>query len=163
MRLFDLTEQYQDLLDLLQDDTDNEQLQSMLEGLSGKIEEKAENLAKVIKSIEANEDVLDAEIKRLTARKKTLTNNRNSLKTMLQLNMERLNTKKITGSLFTVSLQKNPPKVNVLDEESIPEHYSVVPDPPEPVLNKKKVLDDLKAGIEIPGVEMVQEQSLRIK
>ncbi len=163
MRLFDMTEQYQDLLDMLQEDTDNEQLQKMLEGLGGKIEEKAENVAKVIKSIEAHEDALDVEIKRLTARKKTLTNNRNNLKSMLQINMERLNKQKIVGSLFTVALQKNPPKVVVLDDEVIPEHYTITPDPPAPTLNKKMVLDDLKSGVEIPGVQMVQEQSLRIK
>ncbi|GJM84082.1 hypothetical protein HMSSN139_65780 [Paenibacillus sp. HMSSN-139] len=41
MRLYDLSEQYQILLDMACDDPTNEQLQEMLNGLEGKIEEKS--------------------------------------------------------------------------------------------------------------------------
>ena len=71
--------------------------------------------------------------------------------------------KKIPAGSFTVSVQQNPPKV-VLDEqyiENIPEKYLVKQ---EPTINKKAMLEDLKAGADLDGIAHLETgESLRIR
>lgn len=163
MRLYDLAEQYNDLLDHLQDEANNEELQRMLDGIGGKIEEKIENTVKVMKSLESDVTAIDAEIKRLSGRKSTLSNNISYLKTNIEQSMSSMDLSKVKGVLFTVSMQNNPPKVNVVDESSIPKDYFRIPEV-VPVLDKKRLLDELKKGsYTIPGVALVQEKSLRVR
>ena len=57
---------------------------------------------------------------------------------------------KFKGQLFSFSIQKNPPSVNVIDEKLIPEEYFI---PQEPTLDKKRLLTDIKSGAEIPGAD----------
>lgn len=163
MRLYDLTTQYADVLSFLEDDADNENLQTMLDGLEGKIEEKVENTVKIIKSLESDSAGIDAEIKRLTSRKAALTNNIDYLRNNLHASMIAVNTDKIKGNLFTVSLQNNPCKVNVIDEDWIPEYYFNIPEV-KPQLDKKRLAEDLKSGVYAgPGAALIQEQRLVIK
>lgn len=162
MRLYELTEQYNMLLEMLQDDMDSEQLNIMVDGMEGKIEEKIENTVKVMRSLEADAAAIDEEIKRLTKRKTVIGNNVQSLKNNVEMTMRNLNIDQVKGTLHTISFKKNPPKLNIISESHIPyEFYSepVV----EPKLDRKKLLDALKAGLELEGVGIVQETSLTIK
>lgn len=162
MNLYNLTEQYQDLLDLAADGGDREQLDEMLDGLGGKIEEKIGNTACVVRSLELQGDVLDAEIKRLQARKSSMLNNAAYLKERMQASMTVLERDKIKTPLFTVGIQNNPPKVVVVDEFAIPETYFYTPQPQRSLM-KKEVTDAWRRGENVPGVEIVQEKSIRIK
>lgn len=163
MRLYDLAQQYADILDFLEDDADNEQLQAMLDGLEGKIEEKIENTVKVMKSLDFNASCIDAEIKRLTSRKAALTNNISYLKTNIEQSMLTLGIDKVNGNFYTVSMQNNAPKINVIDEDVIPEDYYNIP-LVEPQLDKRRLLEALKTGeYSGPGASIVQEKSLRVR
>lgn len=162
MRLYDLESQYNDLLDMLQEDMDNEQLAIMLEGMTGKVEEKIENTAKVMKSLEADAAAIDAEIQRLMKRKTVIGNNVQSLKNNIESTMRNLDIQQIKGTLHTISFKKNPPKLNVISESHIPYEYYSEP-VVEPKLDRKKLLDALKAGLELDGVGIVQETALQIK
>ena len=74
---------------------------------------------------------------------------------MLDVDMKRIKTE-----LFTFNIQKNPPSLDVVDESKIPDAYF---DPQPPKLDKKFVLMKLKEGTEIPGVQVRQGESLRIR
>lgn len=162
MRLFELTEQYNYLLDMLQDDRSNEEVNVMLDGLEGKIEEKIENTVKVMKTIESDCASIDAEIQRLMNRKTVMGNNVQSLKNNIEMTMRNLDIQQIKGTLHTIGFKKNPPKLNVVNESNIP--YEFYNEPVvEPKLDRKKLLDALKAGLEVEGVSIVQETSLTIK
>lgn len=163
MRLYDLSQQYADMLDMLEDDADNEVLQTMLDGLEGKIEEKIENTVKVMKSIEFNANCIDAEIKRLSSRKAALTNNISYLKTNIEQSMLTLGIDRVKGNIYTVAMQNNNQKVNVIDEEAIPDYFFNLP-LNEPQLDKRRLLEALKSGEYTgPGAEIVQEKSLRVR
>jgi len=163
MRLYDLTMQYTDILSFLEDDADNENLQTMLDGLEDKIEEKVENTVKIIKSLESDSVGIDAEIKRLTSRKSALTNNIGYLKQNIETSLIMVGADKIKGNLFTVSLQNNPFKVNVIDEAWIPEYYYNIPEV-KPQLDKKRLAEDMKTGVYAgPGAALIQEKRLVIK
>jgi len=162
MNLHNLTEKYQDLLDLAADGGDREQLDAMLDGLGGKIEEKIGNTACVVRSLELQGDVLDAEIKRLQARRSSMLNNATYLKECMQTSMTVMELDKVKTPLFTIGIQNNPPKVVVVDEFAIPESYFKVPQPTRSLM-KEEVAKAWKAGQAVPGTEIVQEKSIRIK
>jgi len=162
MRLYELSEQYETLLEMAIDNPDNEQLQEFLVGLEGKIEEKIENTIKVIRSLEAEAKAIKEEEERLAARRKSIENSSVRLKENVETIMKRMEMEKVKGQLFTISLQSNPPKVVILDEFHIPQKYFVTPQP-VPQLQKKDIIEAWKQGKDIPGVQVVQEKSLRVR
>jgi hypothetical protein len=66
---------------------------------------------------------------------------------------------KIKTPLFTVSLQKNPPSVEIVNEDLIPEQFKKV----TYTVAKKDILEALKNGQVIEGAEIKQTKSLRIR
>ena len=158
MRLYDLTLNYRQVLEMIEEG--DERFLDTLESLDDAIEDKAENYGKVIKSVEAGIEGLKAEEKRLAERRKFMENSVKRMKENVQESMIQTGKKKIKGQLFTFSIQKNPPSVEVLDEGEIPEGYWV----PQPAkLDKKELLEGLKLGHEIPGATIKQSESLRIR
>ena len=70
--LYELTGQFLELMDMLQDEECDEQcIMDTLESIEFEIEDKADGYAKIIKSLESNVEGLSKEADRLTARKKT--------------------------------------------------------------------------------------------
>lgn len=159
MRLYDLADQYQDILDLLRDEPDSEELQSMLDGLEGAIEEKVENTIKIAKTMEYEVKAIDEEIKRLQERKSSIENGRRRLLENAQRILEGAGLERIRGKFFNVWIQMNPPSVDVIDESIIPKKYFEY----KSVIKKKEILDAIKNGEEVPGVEIVQGKGLRIR
>ena len=75
MTLYELTGQYDMLMNMLYDeDIDEEVLLDTLEGMEGEIEDKADNYAKLIRNITADVESIKAEETRLSLRRKTLEN-----------------------------------------------------------------------------------------
>lgn len=158
MKLYELTNAYQEVLELIEEG--NEEYLDTLESIKEDIEQKAENTAKVLKTIEAQIEVIRQEEKRLANRRKELENSVTRIKQYLENNLREVGMKKIKGNIFTISIQKNPPSVEVINENLIPEKYMMIK-PPEP--NKKEILNALKNGEQIDGVELKQTESLRIR
>ena len=75
MKLYELTEQFLALQDLVYDpEVDDQVLQDTMDGLWGEIEEKADGYAKIIKGMQGDIEALKAEENRLVARRKALEN-----------------------------------------------------------------------------------------
>lgn len=164
MRLYDLTEQFNDLLEQLEAGDEFPGLAEMVNGIEGKIEEKLESVAAVMKTLEHNETALKAEEERLAKRRAAIANNRSKLKSYTEEALARLKDKKLKGKLFSLALQKNGASVLVEDEKAIPADWFIIPPAPEPRLNKASILEAYKAGEPIPpGVKIVQSESLRIR
>jgi hypothetical protein len=164
MTLYDLTAEYQALLQMAEDpDTDPEVLTDTMEALEGEIEDKADGYAKVIRQITTDTAGVTAEIERLTKLKKSMEGNVQRLKNNLQFAMEATGKTKFKTGLFSFGIQKNPPSV-IMDEQylgNIPKKYLVQQDP---VIDKKKIKEDLKAGVDLEGIaHLAQTESLRIR
>ena len=125
------------------------------------LETKAESMAVLVKSIDGDVAALKDEESRLAKRKKALENKQTNIKLYLENQLKVMGIDKVKTQLFTVSLQNNPPSVNILDEDLIPEQYkkSVT----TISLVKKDILDALKLGQVILGAEIKQSKSLRIR
>lgn len=138
---------------------DEEILRDTLDSINEAIEDKAKNLAKIVKEVEGKAELIDSEIKRLKKRKTSLLNNAKSIEQYLQGEMEKTGKTKIKGELFDVRIQNNPVSVNVYNENLIPKEFFT---PVPPNLNKNKLKEELKHG-DIPGAELVQTKGLRIR
>ena len=148
---------------LLEGDLDPEAIKDAIETNNEEIALKLEGCAKVIKDIESDIAGLKAEEERLASRRKTYENNIKSLKRAMQDALLATGERKLKGQLFSFNVQTNPPSV-VLDEayiENIPDKYITKP---EPVVNKKALLEDLKAGVELDGIAHLETtESIRIR
>ena len=158
MKLYELTSGYQQVLEIAEQ-LDAETLKDTLDSIEGAIEDKVENTAFVIRSLESNVKIIDEEIKRLQAMKSAQQNNANSLKTYIQESMEMVGLDKVVGNLIKVTVQNNPPSVRLTDDFKDSRYLVEV----EPKVDKRAILDDLKRGVEVPGAELVQGRSIRIR
>jgi hypothetical protein len=158
--LYDLTNEYFQILELMEDpEIDREIIQQVLGELTDKIESKAENIAKVIKSIEGDIEVISAEEKRLQGKRRALETNKERLKQYLEEQLELVGSTKVKTPLFSIGIQNNPVSVEVMDENMIPEDFISY----TPTINKKDILAQLKEGKEVPGAAIKQTRSLRIR
>lgn len=157
--LYELTNDYTALLEMAED-ADEQALRDTLEGIEGEIEDKADGYAKVLRELEKDSAGLDAEIKRLQAKKTAIANATNRIRTNLQDAMIATGKTKFKTSLFSFGIQKNPPFVVIDDDQIIPIDYLVVQDPKP---DKKRMLAELKAGKELPFARLKQTESLRIR
>lgn len=158
--LYELKSEYIQLRDMAGDpDISPEALRDTMEAINGELEDKADGYAKVIRELEAEEAGLDAEIKRLQARKSAVSGNKGRIKDALESAMRETGKLKFKTALFSFGIQKNPPSVAILSE-NIPLDYLVVPDP-QP--DKKRILAELKAGATFDWAELRQTEALRIR
>lgn len=159
MKLYELTENYLRVLELAEE-MEPELLRDTLESIQESIEDKAENTAKLIKSLEADVKAIKEEEKRLADRRKALEKKIENIKDYLREQLELAGIDKVKRPTITVSIQNNPPSVRVIDEKIIPSDFMI---PVAPKIDKKAILEKLKKGEEVPGVELAQGRSLRIR
>lgn len=163
MTLYELTDDYLRLLDIAEDpDVDPQTFADTLEGIDGALEDKADNYAKVIRQMKVDADGLDSEIKRLQARKKAIEGNSERMKSNLEEAMLATGKTKFKTELFSFGIQKNPPSVMVDEEhpERIPLEYLI---PQDPKIDKRRIMEELKAGAELSWARLEQSESLRIR
>lgn len=162
MTLYELTDQYRELVDLAENADDESDVQAFadtLEALAGEIDEKIENCAAVVRSIEAQAKSIREEEVRLAARRRAIENSTERLKRYMQDGMDAAGKSKIKGKLFTVSIQDNPPRVAVDDESQIPKDYMRV----KYELDRTSISEAIKCGREVPGAHMEYGRGLRIR
>lgn len=157
--LRELTAEFEAVLALALEDDDGEELAGRLAEIDMAIEDKADNYAVIIADLNAQEAKLKTEIDRLTKRRQTLRNNADRMKQSLQQAMETVGKEKMNTDYYSYTIQKNPPKLVLDDEEIVPEDYFVT----KRELDKALLKDALKAGQEVRGAHLEQTESLRIR
>lgn len=125
------------------------------------LSEKAENIARLIKNFEAEQEAFKKESNRLAAKAKSFENKVANLKRYLKDNLEVAGVDKVKGNLFTVSLRNNPISLDLSSEQHIPMEFKRTP---EPEVNKRELLKYIKeTGETFEGVELKRTRSLIIK
>lgn len=165
--IYQLTTEFETLWQLMEDGIlDDDALAGAFDVAAEDLAIKLEGYCKFIKNLESDIAGLKAEEARLKTRRQTMENTVQRSKEAMQKAMMTAGEKKIPAGSFTCSIQANPPKV-VLDEqylENIPEKYLI---PQAPEINKKLILEDLKADDSNPELEGVahleRSESLRIR
>lgn len=158
--LYELTQDFDAVLNMLYTDVDEQTIFDTLESIEGEIEDKADGYAKVIKNIEADIEALKTEEKRLNERKKTLENKIKSMKYSLENAMRITGRTKFKTALFSFGIQKNPPSVEITDEDAAMKSEYIKT---EVKLDKTSIKEALKNGAELGFAQLVQSEGLRIR
>ena len=156
--LYDISESILNIMDIL-DEENNEKFEEILIKLDMKFEEKAENIAKYLQDLQGDVDKIKNEEKRLYEKRKATENKVSRLKDYLKYEMEKLDKKKFKTDLFSFNIQKNPPSLNIENDDIIPEHFWVT----ERRLQKSELSKAIKEGLELEGIYFTQGESLRIR
>ncbi|MFY7804869.1 MAG: siphovirus Gp157 family protein [Limnoraphis robusta] len=152
--LHELTQELKSLLDILESMEDSEipaELEDAItEILSQRTETEKQTHTKIdgyvslIRGLEAEETAIDAEIERLQARKKSLTNKRDYLKNRLFQFLEIVGLSKIKTTFNTISIRQasQAPLIIKCDAQILPEQYRKVTITPDKIAIK----DAIKRG-----------------
>ena len=157
MNLYELSQNY---LAVQEMDLEPETLKDTLDSIEEAIEVKAENIAKLIRNLEADKKAFEEEEKRFKEKKQAADNRIKSLKLYLEDNMRLTGKTKFKAGFFSFAIQNNPPSVEVFDEALLPERF-LIEQPPK--IDRAGIKELLKAGEEVPGAELKQTEGLRIR
>nr|DAE93542.1 MAG TPA: resistance protein [Caudoviricetes sp.] len=159
MKLYELAENYNELLALLDnEEATAEELADTLDGINDAIEVKVDNICRVRKYLEGKVEVYNAEAKRLTALAKQAENNADSMKNYLDEQLKRMNIQKMDTELFKLSYRKSD-SVNVIDLDAVPDAYKKITIAADKAAIKKAI----KEGAEVAGAELVTNKNLQIR
>ena len=162
LKLYELSADYLDALDALAEieDLPPESIADTLEGITGAWEDKALNVARYIRNLEAEAVAIEEAKKRMGARGKAAANQAARLKAYLEAELKRTGLKPKAPDL-ALRLQNNPRSVAIDDAAIIPNDYRRT----ETVtsLLKAEIGAALKAGEEIPGAHLERSQRLVIQ
>jgi hypothetical protein len=167
LKLYEISGQYRLLAEkLAAADFDAQTIADTIEasGLTDALQEKAQGVELVARAAECHVPAIDAEIARLQALKAHRQKIAAGLREYVRHHMEVAGIERIECPLFRLSLKKNPPAVEVLDERQVPAAYWVTPEP-KPVearIDKKALAAVLKKGEDVPGVRLVQASRLEV-
>ena len=164
--LYELTGQYLALVDSLDRmDMDAQTIADTIEasGIVDDIQTKAQNIEMVAREATKYITLIDMEIDRLKELKACRERVGQGLRDYLKRNMGAAQIERIECPFFRISIQKNPPAVDIFDPLSIPADYMTTPKPPAPVPDKERIKEAIKAGQEIPGARLTQSTRLAIK
>ena len=157
--LYEIKDELQEIMLMMDEDPDNEVIVDTLEALKGELEVKAEGYCKVIAEYEHRAAAIKEEIDRLTKRKDTAENNAKRLKKALFDAMKVTGNEKIRGDLFYLYIKNNAESLDQVPEK-LPDKY-LIPQPSK--VDRKQLLADVKAGVQVDGVTTKRTQSLIIK
>jgi len=164
MQLYKLADEYQALLLAVEasEGVLDEDSEKALDEIQEDFAAKVENVAKLVRAREAERDAIKAEADRLAKRARACDGQARWLKEYIKHQMMRAKREVVEGEILKVRLQNNPASCNVLDQSALPEDFiREIPAKFEP--DKKSIIAALKDGAKVPGAELVQGQSVRIR
>jgi len=124
------------------------------------LQDKGTNYAFVIKKLDAECDIIDAEIKRLSQLKKVRQNLAERLKANISHAMHTFEVDKIESPLIKLSFRKSQ-SVEVDDVNSLPTEYKTIKVTEQ--ADKMKIKQALQNGEQIQGCSIITNTNLQIK
>lgn len=162
MNLFNITAEYKQLEAAL---IENEgeltpELETALQINQEQLQAKGINYGYVIKNIESEVDIIDAEIKRLTQLKKVRENAVERLKMTLQGAMECFGVLELKTPTLKVSFRKSE-SVLITDISELESRFIRVKTTKEP--DKTSIKEAIKNGESVLGAELVTKNNIQVK
>lgn len=157
MNLYELSSNYRAIQEM---DLDEETLRDTLDSIIGEVEPKAENIVKWIRNLKGENTAIKEEETRLKNKRITNENKIKALSLYLEDFLKNSGLTRLKTGLFTLSIQNNPPSLEIYDATLIPDKYLIEQ---LPTIDKQAIKELLKQGIEVPGAELKQTEGLRIR
>lgn len=162
--LYEIAAEYRDAATKLAElDLDAQTIADTLEGLSGDLETKAQNVAFFVRNLEATAAAIKQAEADMAARRKAMENRADSLKRYIFESMTVAGIEKIECPHFRLAIKNNPAAVDVFEPGLVPASFMRTPEPPPPAPDKTAIKEALKAGQDVPGARLTSGQRLEIK
>ena len=157
MNLYELARIYAELQEM---DVDEQTFLDTLESIQDVAASKVENCSNWMQNLNSEITAFKKEENRLKKIRMAKENKLKWLKKYVQDFLEISGVTKFEIGIFTLSIKKNPPSLEIYDATLIPEQYLK---PQDPVLDTQKIKELLQKGEEIPGATLKQTKGLRIR
>lgn len=164
LSLYQLSTTYLQALDFLTDpdaDVPMQTITDTMEALNGELEDKAVNVAKFIRNMEATAEAIKTAESEMAKRRKALENRVSWLKGYIKQNMESTGVSKIECAYFKLSIAKNPAALDLFDETAIPEEFKRTET--VTVIDKAAIKTAISSGLEVTGARITNGTRLVIK
>ena len=167
MKLYELTHDYFAFMQAIEnDEIPEEAIADTLEGIVAEIEDKADNIACLLKNLDAEIVAIKAEETRLAERRKAKEKSYDRIKTYLSDTLQNAGFSKIETARNKITFRKSE-SVEVADEEAFIKWATQNRDDlltfTAPKVNKTAIKGAIKDGDEIVGVQLVSKNNIQIK
>lgn len=166
MKLYEVTNDYLALMQAVEDgDIPEEAIADTLEAIKGEIEVKADNIACLLKNIEADVLAIKAEEKRLAERRRAKERSHERIKAYLSETLQKLGINKVETARNNIAFRKS--ESVEIDADTFYSWAVKYRDDlltyAEPTANKTEIKRAIKDGAEIVGACLVSRQNIQIK
>lgn len=141
------------------DPEDQQAFDDTILSLKDGIADKAIGYGKVIKQLTSDEKQLAEKMKADAERKASLISKIKRLKDALQQGLEAAGLDHVKDVDLAIWIQNNPSSIRLTDEDKVPDDFIKT----TTSLDKKGILAALKDGEDVPGAELTQGRSIRIR
>lgn len=164
MNIFDLSEQYVKFAAVAEDkELPPEAVADTFEALDGEFDDKADNLACIIKELTAAAKDIKEQEDALKARRRAKENAAERIKSLLSMSMQRIGRERIDTARNLITFRKST-GLRIEDEDDfVQRHRDLCKVETVVTIPKKEITDRLKAGEEISGATLETRQNLQIK
>lgn len=159
--IFEISKEYITIIDELEINGGEvtEGIETALAINEGELKQKGVAYVAVIKSLDSEVEIIESEIKRLTALKKARNSIISNLKDRLSNAMQQYGIDEIKTELVKINFRKSK-SVNIYDESILPDNCKIVT---VSTISKTELKKRIDAGEKIAGVEIVENLNLQIK
>lgn len=167
MKLYEIAADYENLLAAVEaGEIPEEAISDTLESMTALLEDKADNIACLIKNLTAEAEAIRAEEINLAERRKAKERRIDGLKTYLGETLLRAGYDKLETARNRISFRKSE-SVTVADEAKFVEwavkHHDDLLTYKEPTINKTAIKKALASGEEIAGAVIESKSNIQIK
>lgn len=167
MKLYEIANDYLALMQAIDnDEIPEEAISDTLEAITGEVEVKADNIACLLKNLDADIVAIKAEETRLAERRKAKEKSAERVKQYLADTLQRMSIDKVETARNKISFRKSE-SVEVFDENAFVKWALGNRDDlltfTDPKVNKTEVKKALKSGVEIEGAQLVSNMNIQIK
>jgi hypothetical protein len=164
LALYELSHSYLQALEAFTDpetDLPAEVVADTLEAIEGELQDKAVNVAKFMRNLEAFAEAIKAAEEQMARRRKAIENRARWIKDYLKSNMEACGITKIDSPWFCLAIQKNPAAVDILDESAVPAGFrqEIV----TVKIDKAAIKKAIESGEDVPGAMLTRGTRLVIR
>lgn len=138
------------------------ELYDALERIKAEMEVKVEGGIKLIRSLTAFADAVRAEKAFHEKRLRVIENRLKRVKEYYKQNLELVGKTKVTTVVGTMAVQASPASLVIVDEGLIPAEYLVVV-PEHYEVDRDRVKQCLRDGVEVPGAVLMKGTHLRLR
>lgn len=166
LSLYTLSNDYNQAFEFLNDPDQNltaAEINDSLANIELDVKDKAINVAKFLRNMEATAEAIKAAEGEMLKRRKALENRATALKEYLKNNMESTGIVKIECPFFKLSIAKNPAALDLFDTSAIPDEYKRTETVTTQHIDKAAIKKAITAGRQVMGARVISGTRLVIK